>query len=358
VEGSIGAQGSYRNLSVLGEAPFLQPTHTLQLALFDFEELKLERWRFQLGARAEFNRVSIDSSDPALTSLRPGDSTQKTFVPLSVAAGIIYDITPDTNAALTLRYSERAPTAEELFANGPHDATFQFLFGDPNLAMEKVLGLDLSLRKKEGKVTGSVSAYYNHFFNFIDFNNTGAIQDNLPVYDYAGKRADFWGGEALVDYHLLPRTVTQTVQPAAMDVKSVVAPGGGTETANPNDLYIELKGDYVHAQNLTDGEPLPRISPARATAAVAYASPKYGARLEVQHVFAQNRVASLETPTAGYTFLNADVSYNFANGPVNYSFYIRGVNLTNAVARDHTSFLKDVLPLSGVGVMFGIRATF
>ena len=36
---------------------------------------------------------------------------------------------------------------EELYARGPHDATFQFLVGDPGLPKERVLGVDLTLLK-------------------------------------------------------------------------------------------------------------------------------------------------------------------------------------------------------------------
>ena len=32
--------------------------------------------------------------------------------------------------------SQRAPTAEELFARGPHDATFQFIIGDSIYMMD------------------------------------------------------------------------------------------------------------------------------------------------------------------------------------------------------------------------------
>ena len=357
-EGSIGAQVLYRDLSVLGDEAFLQPTHTLQAAGFIFEELKMDNLRWQLGARLEYDRTRIDSNDPELTSLKRGESKIRDFFPLSVAGGVVYDLSKDINAAFTVRYSERSPTAEELYARGPHDATFQYLIGDPAITKEKVLGLDLSLRKKDGVVTGSIGVFYNHFYDFIDLTNTGVINADLPVYNYASKRADFWGGEAVLNFHLLPHSVTQPVHVADKSVKGVIAPGSDEAVANPNDLYFEVKGDYVHAQNQSDGQPLPRITPARVTAALAYQSTRFGSRLEVQRVLSQERVAEFETSTGGYTFLNADVNYTFAQGPVTYMFYMRGNNLLNAEARDHTSFLKDVLPLSGRSVVVGVKATF
>lgn len=360
-EGSVGAQVLYRNLSVGGDESFLQPTHTLQAAGFVFEEVKLAPVpvRLQVGGRVEYVGVKIDSDDPALTSLEPGEATHHDFLPVSAAAGAIYDFAKDVNAALTVRYSERAPTAEELFARGSHDATFQSLVGDPSLSTEKVLGVDLSLRKEAGVVTGSVSVFYNHFFNFIDFTPTGAFIDDLRVFDYAPKRADFDGGEALLDFHLLPREITI---PASVSdgktVKDLVAPGGGTTAPNPNDFYFELKSDYVHAEDATDDEPLPRIPPWRWTAALDYESPRIGARVEVVRVDGQGRTAEFEPSTPAYTLLNASTSYTFTCGPVTYNAYVRGDNLLNAEAREHTSFLNEVLPLPGRSIVVGVRATF
>ena len=72
----------------------------------------------------------------------------------------------------------------------------------------------------------------------------------------------------------------------------------------------------------------------------------------------QDRVAPFETSTPGYTFLNASVGYKFRTGPTYNYVYVKGTNLTDAEARDHLSFLKEVLPLAGRGVVVGFRTTF
>jgi iron complex outermembrane receptor protein len=38
--------------------------------------------------------------------------------------------------------------------------------------------------------------------------------------------------------------------------------------------------------------------------------------------------------------------------------YVKGVNLTNEEAREHTSFLKDLAPLPGRGIVVGARISF
>jgi iron complex outermembrane receptor protein len=82
---------------------------------------------------------------------------------------------------LNLTYSQRAPTPEELFARGPHDATFQFIIGDPNLGVEINRTVDLSLRRTVGRVTGFTSGYYTSYDGFIDFTPTGISALTVPT---------------------------------------------------------------------------------------------------------------------------------------------------------------------------------
>lgn len=394
-EGSLGAQVFYKHLAVLGDESFLQPTDTISPAGFLFEEIRLlgaedggyvrsrapsnasgngketvappapaNSWlpslRAQIGGRVEYNRVSIDPNDPTRTSLLPGQGTSREFLPISVSAGLVYEFARDTALAATLSYSERAPTAEELYARGPHDATFQFLIGDPNLGKEKQLGLDVSLRRRAGRATGSLSGFYNRFYDFIDFAPTADFEDGLRVFNYAPKNADFYGGEALVAVHLLPESIARPVAPP--DDKSararVVKDPAAEQTKNPNDLFLELKADYVHAEDRGTGEPLPRITPLRIGLALGYASERWNARIEGVRVNHQWRHSEFETGTPGYTLLNASASYRFTRGSLTTELFLRGTNLTNEEARNHPSSLKDVLPLAGRNVVGGMRLTF
>jgi iron complex outermembrane recepter protein len=357
-EGSIGSQVFYKELSVLGGEAFLQPSETLAVAGFVFEEVKLNPVRLQFGARVEHDSVSIDSSDPELTSLTSPSQKNQEFWPISGAAGAIYDFAQGWQLALNLTYSQRAPTAEELFARGPHDATFQFIIGDPNLDVEINRSVDLSLRKTAGIVTGFISGFYTSYDGFIDFTPTGEIEDGLQVFIYTPKKATFYGGEGRVDFHLLPLSITKISEPSdSKSVKNVITKGEQIVEKNPNDLYLRLQADYVHAED-SSGEPLPRITPFRYGISLNYESEHWLASIEGWRVDAQNSVAEFETPTPGYTFLNASVGYKFQWGRTYNYVFARGTNLLDAEGRDHLSFLKEVLPLPGRGVVVGLRTTF
>jgi iron complex outermembrane receptor protein len=360
--GSLGGQFFYKELSVIGDEAFLQPTQTTQIAGFVFEELKFGKVRLQLGARIEHQSIRIDNADPTLTSLSSPDQQERDFLPVSGAAGILYDFAEGWQLAVNGTLSERAPTAEELFARGPHEATFQFIIGNPNLDVEKNAGVDLSLRKTSGVVTGTLSTFYNRYDGFIAFTPTGEIEDRLPVFVYTAKGAEFYGGEVKADFHLLPLTVAASNNPEAKDassVKNIVTGEANPEPQkNRNDLFFRLQADYVHATDLDTGEPLPRITPLRHSASLNYQSEKWSASVEGQRVEAQDRIAPFETATPGYTFLNATVGYKFRVGPTYNYVYLKGTNLTDEEARDHLSFLKEVLPLAGRGVTIGVRSSF
>jgi iron complex outermembrane receptor protein len=227
--------------------------------------------------------------------------------------------------------------------------------------VEKNVGIDVSLRKSTGGVTGSISGFYNRYDGFIDFAPTGAVEDSLQVFVYTPKTAEFYGAEARADFHLLPLTLTKMRDEDAKDVKSVknFVTGEKSESQkNPNDLYLRVQGDYVHATDLDTGEPLPRITPLRYSISLNYETEKWNASIEGQRVAEQDRVAPFETSTPGYTFLNATLGYKFQVGATHNYVYVRGNNLTDAEARDHLSFLKEVLPLAGRGVVVGFRTTF
>ena len=79
-------------------------------------------------------------------------------------------------------------------------------------------------------------------------------------------------------------------------------------------------------------------------------------RVEVEHVSAQNRTAPNETPTPGYTLVNASFDWHpFAANP-ELTLSLTGNNLFDVEARRHSSELKDYAPLAGRDIRLTARA--
>lgn len=347
-EGVLGAQLQHASFAALGEEAFQQPTRSTNLAVFLFQERRFGPLRLEFGARAE--RATVRSA-----AVRRFDS-------FSGATGLVWSINDDYSAAFSASYTERPPTGQELFANGPHLATGQFELGSPDLGLERSLSLDVSLRKRTGRLTGSLNAFYHRFRGYIGLLDTGGRSGgafDLPIYQFRGLPADFVGFEAELQIHLLapvPRAQAPAARSKAADLadaKSVrLRPG------QEHDLQLELRADYVRAENRSTGEALPRIPPLRLGAGLVYRQKSLTARLDYRHIFRQGRTASLETPTEAYDDLSASLQYEFGTGPVMWTAFVKGTNLTNAEQRVHSSYLKDVVPLPARGVTVGLRAAF
>ena len=281
--------------------------------------------QLQLSSRFDYQELRAHSDDPVTRS----------FDTYSQSIGTIWSATKNYPLALTLAHTQRAPSGQELFADGPHVATGVYEIGDANLDPEESFGADLTLRKKEGRVTGSLGGFFNHYQNYITLTPTGETVDDLPVYQFSETSADMRGFESQLAYHF-------------QDVKR-----------DGHALSVDYQTDYVWAADRATGEALPRIPPLRMKWGINYSDPTLvDARLEVQRVFSQERTQAEETTTSGYTLLNLTLSKDIPLEKVTLTAFIRGSNLLNEKARDATSFIKDVAPLPGANVTSGIQVRF
>jgi iron complex outermembrane receptor protein len=104
---------------------------------------------------------------------------------------------------------------------------------------------------------------------------------------------------------------------------------------------------------------VPRIPPHRLDGGLYFHDFAWVARANLLHAFEQDQIASNETPTSGYTLLNAELSYTFKGdkvagiSPVT-TIGIRGENLLDDDVRNSASFKKDEVLLPGASIrLFG-----
>ena len=75
-------------------------------------------------------------------------------------------------------------------------------------------------------------------------------------------------------------------------------------------------------------------------------------------VFEVDEVAEFETATDSYNMLSANLVYGWMMGAGEFELFLKGNNLLDEEQRAHTSFLKDVAPLPGINITFGLRGRF
>lgn len=320
--GAAGFQLLYDDFKASGEEAYVPSAESVLPGVFILEETNItDELIFEFGGRYEH------------ASRNPEDKGTKTFNLLSNTAGFNWKpLGKDYTFSLLGSYAERAPTVAELFANGAHIAQQAFEIGDSTLDKEQSFGTELVLRKNTGDLTGSISAFWQHYFDYISLNPTGTLNDGFDAFKYESNKARFLGFEADATYHLIKSGKHH------VDLHSTV--------------------EYVEAKNTDDGTWLPRIPPLKGKLGLEYSYDNLSALIEAVFADSQTKIANNELRTDGYATLNADLSYTIPYEDKQLELYIKGVNLTDEEVRLHTSFLKDIAPLRGRAFFAGVKAIF
>jgi len=324
--GGFGAQFFQRDFSVDGEEKFLPPNLTRQFGLFTLQTLDRGAFKAEAGARYEHSSLRADAdADLGNPELR------RSFDAFTGSLGASYALAEGLRFGLNASRSERAPSAEELFANGPHAGTQAFEIGDPDLTTERSWGLEASLRLSGAGYSLSGSVFGSWFDGYIYEQPTGAIADGLPVFQYFQDDARYFGVE--------------------LEASARLARIGGIT------LNADGVADYVRAT--IDGVgPAPRIPPMRLLGGLEAQSERINGRIEVEWTADQNRIAAFETPTDGYVMVNASVAIRPFGDGNDSSITLSANNLFDVDARRHASFLKDYAPLAGRDLRITARLSF
>lgn len=315
--GVVGVQGSRSEFSALGEESFLPETTTENVGIFLLEEYRFKDWRFEVGARQEWQ------------SLTPENNKAKSALDgTSLSGAAIWDFAPMYSLTLSVSRSQRLPTAQELYADGIHLATNTYEIGNEDLKQETSQNIDLTLRKHMGDAHFAVSLFHNRVKDYI-YANTLDRHEDFRLIEYAQHDAEFTGVEAEASYRFNSH-VTATVF-----------------------------GDMVRGKLTGSAGNLPRIPAVRAGARLqTRLDDNWTANVEAYRVFRQDRLADYEDETPGYNMVNLGVSYDGEAGPTDYTVYLRATNLMNQQAFNHASFISTAAPLPGRRVMLGVRMQY
>lgn len=327
LHGTFGVQTENTHFSALsaeGGPDTVPVTHSTTQAAFLVEEWNQGPLRWNAGVRYE----NVDR--------KPVSNRERSFDLGSGSIGALWPFTKGYSAGATLSYAQRAPATEELYSGGPHDATLTFDVGDPNLQKEISRNIELSLQKTSGLLRWRVNAYRNNVNNFIYGHVTDASfdEDGNP------------GGEFRQRIFQQAKAHVQGAE-AEMTWNQIGMGWNGRVFADTSRGYLDDAGN------------LPLQPADRVGAAIGYRQPHWRAGLDWTHARGQDRLASFETTTTpSYNQVNANVSYTQKLEHVDLTYFVTAKNLLNEDIRLATSLLKDIAPLPGRNITFGVRAKF
>jgi iron complex outermembrane receptor protein len=336
LEGVFGLQGENATFEALGEEAFVPTTHTRQLAAFLLEQWKLGNGlQLSAGARYQHDRVRSDGdADPA--DAKFGPSQQRSFAPRSASLGAVFDLDSAWQLSGNASYTERSPVSYELYADGVHAATGTYERGDADQRKERSRNLDLGLQYKHGDSRAKAGVFYSRFANYIALLPTGEPDfvdggETFPVYAFRGVPARLYGMELEGQTRLWTAAASKT--------------------------DVDARADWVRADNLATGEPLPRIAPLRLTVGLNWLAGPWTTRVEVQNAQKQDRVPHDDTATPGWTLVNLSATYRVRLGSSDALFFAKVNNLGNRLAYNAATIetVRPLAPLGGRALMVGLR---
>ncbi len=327
------------DISIVGHEAFMKPSDNKEFSFGYYVSTDLDLFNFDLAIRHD--RINRKGSVAHHEEEEGGheheeheeeiDYFDKDFENDSLAISLNRNINENFNVSLDMASVERAPSAVELYMNGPHLATARFEVGNTNIDKERSRNIDLTLNYNQSGFFGTFTMFNNNVDDYIYIMDSAKKEKNLTVANYKQKDAQLTGYELEL---------------------------GKTFNIYDGNLELSVARDSLSGE-FNDGSNIPRMTPERNIYSLLY-SKDQGTQfsLILKDVQGQNDLSVNETVTKGFKMLDARYSQKFVTESGREVFAsVFGHNLLNEVARNHSSFVKNEVPLAGknIGVSFSVK---
>ncbi|GAB2513125.1 TonB-dependent receptor [Microbulbifer agarilyticus] len=358
--GAYGLQLSDKDFAAVGEEAFIQPSKTQSIGVFTMKERTWGDWHLDLGGRLE--QVTID----------PQEGASQDFNLLGLSGTIQYFLAEHQHLSFGLTHAERAPVAEELFADGEHLAEARFLEGEEDLDKENSFNLELGYHHHNEGASGwhalqvEANLFYNRVSDYIYAANTGEFfeegheegevhleeehaEEGLAIYGYTNRDAVFYGAEASVRYPFAGGHYVELF-------------GDSVRASFTSDLELhheeEEEVGHEHEEIVDNSRAVPRMPPLRVGLAFGGNYEQWNWQLRTTKASAQERAGAFEEGTEGYTRMDLTARYNLNIGGNDAVLFASARNLLDEEIRQSTSLLRDFAPEAGRSVEAGVRFQF
>jgi iron complex outermembrane receptor protein len=260
-------------------------------------------------------------------------------IAISLSTGITGSFTDNLAYQVSVAYIERLPSASEIFWNGFHHATDSYIMGNRDLDNEESINLDFSFMFQTNNFTSVLGGFYYDFKNYI-YQNPLADENGTIITDKIGHGADVW-----------------QIKDVWARVYGVALKESYKKQYQAHQLSSTLSLEAIRGV-LKDGGDIPRMSPYNATLDLQHKYNNLSTTLKYKYVDKSRHEAKNETSTPAYSWLSLYMQYENDYKYGSYSIYFKGENLTDELAYNHLSFLKDTAPLPGRQFTLGANLKF
>ena len=296
---------------------FLVPDYRLfDGGLYAIAKRDWDKWSVSGGMRLDVRYISTYRKLQDAVYKQSATITYQVFYPFSDyftngsgSIGAAYNVDKDQTIKLNFSTGYRTPNIAELAANGVHEGTIRYEYGNVELKPENSAQFDLGYSWRSEHLMVNVSLFDNYIVNFIYIRKLLGVKgtDSIPTFNndngygafiQAQANANLYGGELNIDYH-----------PHPLDW-----------------LHLENTFSYVRGKFMGKVEGsynLPYMPPARWVIDLRAQKKALGGRLKnlyakagIDMNFAQNNVFeayNTETKAKGYALIDAGIGADITN---------------------------------------------
>ena len=320
-EGLIGFHFQNYDQGALGqEESHLVHTRTSSFALFALESFNFDLFDLDIGGRVE--SVNLKNT-----------SMEKGFFPGAFSSTIKKEIFNNNSVFGGFDFTQRAPNAVELFANGPHHAQEQFEVGDSNMDVETSYNFSLGYSYNNGLDTFKIETYYNYIDDFIAADRDGTTTvvegEDMNNVNFTQYNAIFTGLEV----------------------------GGQYAFAKVNDFDFisNVMIDFLKGYRTSNDKALSLIPQTKMNFGIKAINENWDANLNYFHYFDKEFIGPFQTRTGGHSRLDFDLTRDFNYSDLSGHLMFTASNLLDVVGRNHLEAKKANVQLPGRSFMFMLK---
>ena len=346
--------------SIVGEEAFMNPANNEEFTIGYYLSRELNLFNVDVGMRVDQieRSGSVTDEDHGDIDYYNIDDTANSF-----AVSIGRDLSDSLSLSLGFASVERLPSVIELFMNGPHMATGRFEVGDPTLSSETSENFDITLNYEKDGFYAYASFYVTDVDNYIalideEDDHHDEDEHHEDEDEHHEDEDEHHEDEDGHDKHDHGNLIHANYMQEDAEFDGYEFEFGKSFDLDSGVLNLSYGRDVVNAE-FSDGHYVPRINPARNVYSLSYKQNNMVFKLNLKDVDKQSDIGEGESITDAYKMLDVRLTKTYSladNSELKVSLF--GRNLLNEVARNHSSFVKDEVPLPGKNYGIKFNLTF
>ena len=334
---SVGSLFQYRNFQA-GGFYWTPDAKELSLAFFGLFEKDLRDLTLQISSRLEYLIVIPKTTSLYLSNFNPKEIVNRNFPIFSTAIAILKNW-ENWKLSFGLMFTERSPSIEDLYSDGPHLGTYAYEIGDPKLGLEKTMGVETSLEHNTSKGKVRFTSFFNKSPNYhistkmgdgyepgADWIEWGSGSSGwLYKYQMVGLRSRIYGFESNFSYKMTKL------------------------------IYFHGSISVSRGDNLSENQPLSFMPPDKVLLSTEMNLKPVSAELKLKKVLLQSRLGEFETKTDGFLLVDLHTSYTTHSSKITHKIILSIDNIFNEVYYNHLSKTKLIMPEMGRSISIQYR---